>query len=101
MKRLLLASMLAALTLVMSLPAMADRDRHHGGHHYSYDRHHDRGKHHRKHHHKKHHHKAHRRVVEHHYYDERRPRHRDYRGHSDIPLVSVDGYPLVRIQVNH
>ncbi|APE30571.1 hypothetical protein BOX17_06125 [Halomonas aestuarii] len=106
MKRLLIAASIAVLTLAMSVPAMADRDRHHGAssHDYAHDRHHDRGKHHRKHHHKRHH-KAHRRVVEHHYYGrdyDRRSRHRDDRRHSsDIPLVTVDGYPVVRIQVNH
>lgn len=108
MKRLLIAASIAVLTLAMSVPAMADRDRHHGAssHHYAQDRHHDRhhGKHHRKAHHKRHH-RAHRRVVEHHYYDrgyDRRSRHRDDRRHgSDIPLVTVDGYPVVRIQVNH
>ncbi|TDR51155.1 hypothetical protein DFP85_11971 [Halomonas ventosae] len=115
MKRLLLAASIAALALAMSLPALADRGRHHGyhgasSHHQAHDRYQDRGKHHRKHRHKahrKHRHHAPRRVVEHHHRYSRPARHRDYRryrdyrGHTDIPLVSVDGYPLVRIQVGH
>lgn len=115
MKRLLLAASIAALALAMSLPALADRDRHRGYHgassHYqAHDWYQDRGKHHRKQRHKahrKHRHEAPRWVVEHHYRHSRPARHRDYRqyrdyhGHTDIPLVSVDGYPLLRIQVNH
>lgn len=110
MKRLLIAASIAVLTLAMSVPAMADRDRHHGAssHHYAHDRHLDRATHHGKHHRKVHykrHHRTHRRVVEQHYYDrgyDRRSRYRDDRRHSsDIPLVTVDGYPVVRIQVNH
>lgn len=115
MKRLLLTASIAVLTLAMSLPALADRDRHRGyhgapPHYHAHDRYQDRGTHHRKHRHKahrKHRHEASRRMVEHRYHS-RPSRHRDdyrdyrdYRGHTDIPLVSVDGYPLVRIQVNH
>ncbi|MFY0991768.1 hypothetical protein [Halomonas sp. C05BenzN] len=67
----------------------------------------DRGRHHRKHWHKpkRRHRSGPPRVVEHHYYSapprHRHYRERHYRGHTDIPLVSVDGYPLLRIQVNH
>ncbi|MDW7748656.1 hypothetical protein [Halomonas sp.] len=110
MKRLLLAASIAALALAMSLPSLADRDRHRGYHgassHYqAHDRYQDRGKHRHKAH-RKHRHQAPRRMVEHRYHsrpsrhrDDRR--YRDYRGRTDIPLVTVDGYPLVRIQVNH
>ncbi|MDI5932452.1 hypothetical protein [Halomonas kalidii] len=116
MKRLLMAASIAALTL--SLPVMADHR--HGGygpqvhHHYhQHDYRADRGRHHHRHRHqsyRKHRSGPPRRVVEHHYYSapsrdryyrDRHYRHRHYRGHTDIPLVSVDGYPLLRIQVNH
>ncbi|PXX95061.1 hypothetical protein [Halomonas sp. LBP4] len=111
MKRLLMAAAIAALTLAMGLPAMADRP-HHGGYygpqvHHHYHRHDyraDRGRHHHKHRAYRYHRAGPpRHVVEHHYYSERPRRHyyRDYRGHTDIPLVTVDGYPLLRIQVNH
>lgn len=131
MKRLLMILAIVTLSGVISLPAMADRDRHrHGGyqpqgHHHSHhhERRADRGKHHRRHHAKaphryRHHRSAPRRVIEHHYYstprhrDYRREAHRredhrrherrrDYRGHTDIPLVTVGGYPVLRVQVNH
>jgi len=117
MNRLLLATLMAALALAMSLPAMADRHRHGGYHpqmhHHYHDRRADRGRHHAQKRHKaakraKHRHRTPSRVVEHHYYSSppryREPRrdHRHYhRGSTDIPLVTVGGYPAVRIQVNH
>jgi hypothetical protein len=118
MKRLATVLCIALLALSISLPATADR-RHHGGYkdsgspHYQQDRRWDKGqKHHRKHRYsapRRYHHRAGppRRIVEHNYDSERPRRHyrghdrHRYRGHTDIPLVSVDGYPLVRIQVNH
>lgn len=119
MNRLLLATLMAALALAMSLPAMADRHRHGGyhpqvHHHYHHhDRRADRGRHHAQKRYKapkraKHRHRTPSRIVEHHYYSSppryREPRrdHRYYhRGSTDIPLVTVGGYPAVRIQVNH
>ena len=111
---LLMAAAIAVLTLAMSLPAMADRHRHGGygpqvHHHYHHhDYRADRGRHHHKPRpqaYRKHRAGPPRRVVEHHYYStpsrDRYYRDRHYRGHTDIPLVSVDGYPLLRIQVNH
>ncbi|MBB3332349.1 Ni/Co efflux regulator RcnB [Halomonas campaniensis] len=118
MNRLLLATLMATLALAMSLPAMADRPRHGGyqpqvQHHYYQDRRADRGRHHYQKRHKaakrsKHRHRTPSRVVEHHYYssppryrEPRRDSRRYHRRSTDIPLVTVGGYPAVRIQVNH
>ncbi|GHE22146.1 hypothetical protein [Halomonas urumqiensis] len=127
MKSLLMILAVVAMSVMISLPAMADRHRH-GGHkpqvHHHYH-HHDhraeRGKHHRRHHAKApHRYRQHRSVsrrgigqrdYDHgkhwhrdrpRYHDYRRDdRRRDYRGHTDIPLVTVGGYPVIRVQVNH
>ena len=74
MNRLLLATLMAALALAMSLPAMADRHRHGGYHpqmhHHYHDRRADRGRHHAQKRYKaakraKHRHRTPSRVVEH------------------------------------
>lgn len=120
MKRLLIAALLAGLTLALSAPAMADH-RHHGHrpqvHFHHHDHHADRGRHHFHHHDhranrgrhhyqkryraamKRHHHRYRSgpRVIERHYHH-RPSRHRR---HSDIPLVTIGGYPAVRIRINH
>src|SRR5690554_3048818 len=73
----------------------------------------DRGRHHYQKRHKaakraKHRHRTPSRVVEHHYYssppryrEPRRDARRYHRRSTDIPLVTVGGYPAVRIRVNH
>ncbi|MDN3554577.1 hypothetical protein [Halomonas maura] len=120
MNRHLLAAGLAALILALSLPAMAERGHHPSGRfgsdfhapaRYSQDFHHHQRHHraplrygHRAHRVERHvffapprdrHHRHHR----HHRHD--RHRHGGHRHHGVIPLVTVDGYPLLRIQVNH
>lgn len=113
---LLLATLMATLALAMSLPAMADRQR--SGyqpqvhHHYYQERRADRGRHHYQKRHKatrsKHRHRTPSRVVEHHYHssppryrESRRDSRRYHPRNTDIPLVTVGGYPAVRIRVNH
>lgn len=116
MKRHLLAACLAALILGLSLPALAERGHHPSGR-FGSDFHHPARFSQDFHHHQRHHraplrygHRGHR--VERHIYFETprhrhhshrhyRHRHGGHRHHSVIPLVTVDGYPLLRIQVNH
>ncbi|TFH85826.1 hypothetical protein EQG41_15625 [Billgrantia azerbaijanica] len=129
MKTLLIAGTLALLAAAMGSPALADHIRHRdsyliqGTPHFEQgDRWLSSGKYHhfkhrdkafRKHHHKAFKHRHHRagpsrRLVERHdYIYIERPyrhgvrRHHHRRHHSDIPLVTVDGFPLLRIQINH
>lgn len=105
-KTILMGLVLGLMVLGTTAPAMADRDhRGHGYHHrwHHHDHHYEAPKH-RRHRVIHHHYRSgpSRRVVEHHYYSEPRYRERrHYRGHTDIPLVTVGGYPAVRIRVNH
>ena len=106
MKRLFFTALVAALSLPFSMSASADHGRYaaHGAqihHHHYYVRDH-RGKppKHRRHHRAHRHSRPAHRVVEHHYYAPPRYDHH-YRGHTDVPLVTVGGYPVVRIPVNH
>ncbi|RTQ98929.1 hypothetical protein [Halomonas nitroreducens] len=115
MNRHLLAACLAALILALCLPAMADRGHHSPGR-FGSDFHHParfgQSAHQQRHHpaalryghrsHRverqvffvtpRHRHKRHRHF---------RHRHGGHRHHSDIPLVTVDDFPLLRIRVNH
>lgn len=127
MKTFLIAGTLTLLAAAMSQAALAEHIPHRGSYlvqgapHVEQERGLSSGKHHRKPYHKayrKHrHHRAGppRRVVKRHGYVDR-PYHaerydyrdrtfrhdrRHHRHRSHIPLVTVDGFPLLRIQVNH
>ncbi|MBB3231779.1 hypothetical protein [Halomonas stenophila] len=113
MNRQLLAACLAALILALSLPAMADRGHHPSGRFgsdFHAPAHFSQGFHHQHHHRAplRHGHRTHRVerhiyyvTPRHHRHRHDRHRHGDHRHHSVIPLVTVDGYPLLRIRVNH
>lgn len=119
MHRTLVTTVLMAISLVFSAPALADRDHDHRwkdrDHHYD-------GRHDHRNHGRHHKHKQHRRDMrivdrhvtvirdapryrhsfhheEHHRYHDHRYRDHDYHGNS-VPLVSIAGIPVITVRID-